>query len=218
MRPPINDTQSSISIDQATRQAIAFYLSDLNTAMPAKILSVNDDGTVDVLPGNKRVYPDGTQEEYPVIRNVPMGQWGFTYGWLYIPPKKGQTVDLLFNQRAIDAWMDGTGSPVAPNSPEWFGLNGAVAMPIMRPALSTIKPLGAKDSLEIAFKNSRMEITASGKFRMTNGENDVLDVLDGILSALQSATTLTALGPQPLDAATLASLANLQANLATLRP
>lgn len=76
--------------------------------------------------------------------------------------------------------------------------------------------LQASGLVELKNAVGKIRITDAGKFKI-EGAKELLTILDGLISALLSAQTLTALGPQNFLPSTLITLTNLKADLATIK-
>ncbi len=97
----------------------AYVVENVHTWRPAKVLSKNDDGTVNIQTLLKSKYADGKVESVSAMNNVMVWQlrgkkWGST------PPLAvGDLGIALFCERSLDAWGSGDGSGYA-------GIGGSV--------------------------------------------------------------------------------------------
>lgn len=150
--------------------------------------------TVDVKPALQRKYVTGEITELPVIPNVPIAYPQSSESMISFPLKVGDPVLLLFSERSIDIWKDRGGS-ISPEDPRKFDITDAIAIPGVFHIGGgvTTKPT----SLVVKYKNFEIEITESGKLRVTNGSDDVVDIINDTIDELTKMTVNTMLGPQP---------------------
>jgi hypothetical protein len=71
--------------------------------------------------------------------------------------------------------------------------------------------------VEVKTTSGTFRVTDSGKFKFQGASDELITVLDELIQAMQNATTLTALGPQPFFPPTLTTLGLLKARLLTLK-
>lgn len=71
--------------------------------------------------------------------------------------------------------------------------------------------------IELKTTSGTMRVTDGGKYKFQGASDELITVLDELIQALQNATTLTALGPQPFFPPTLITLGQLKARLLTLK-
>jgi len=67
--------------------------------------------------------------------------------------------------------------------------------------------------LKLGYNDVKITIDALGKMKIENNTGDLFAIVKDLIVALLSATVTTAIGQQPLDAATLAVLTSLQAQV-----
>ena len=118
---------------ETLRRILASDRLDLHTGLPCRVEAFYPEGpTVDVQPLIKNVLrdPDGTESvsSYPVIRNVPVQYPRCKRFVLAFPLEKGDSVEVLFNERSIDRVYE-QGREVHPGDLEKHGFSGAVAYP-----------------------------------------------------------------------------------------
>jgi len=184
-------------LSEVIKEAIEARLLSMNTAIPAKVTKVDVvAGKVDVQPVLKKKYADGTVVDIPIITNVPLATYRAGDAFVSLPVKPGHFVLLIFSQRSMDKWL-AQGGTVDPQDPRRFSLNDAVAYPGVYPFSS---PATGADSNDIIVKNGSGEfrVKPDGKFKITNGEDEVIDLCIQLIQAIQDARTNTIFGPQPL--------------------
>lgn len=98
--------QSSNALD-ALQSLINSRLIDVNTALPAVIVSYNN-GLARVAPVPKKRFADGDVLDYPIIPNVRVCWPSFSGGSAGIkgPVKPGDNCLLIFSQQAVDGSDD----------------------------------------------------------------------------------------------------------------
>lgn len=136
-------------------RAIRNRMAELNTAMPAQIVSYDyRTQKAQVKPTVNRLFADGKTQAYPVINNVPVifprsGGASMTF-----PVKPGDTVLLIFASRSVDAWIN-QGGTVDQNDTRMHSLNDAIAIPGLIPF-----PTGsmAKNNEDVLIKYGEAEI------------------------------------------------------------
>ena len=197
------------------RQAVDDPLSQLNTAMPGIVTEVNETKrTVNVQTQFKRRYRDETEPvDMGIIPNVPIMDFGAGEASIHIPVAVGDSVQLLFNQRSIDKWLE-QGKPSDPGFIHRFELKDAVAIPGLRHKNNQTATKGDPDSLTIQNGDAFIEMTKDGKFKITGvGGVDVLSELASLAGTLSSATAITHVGPAPMDGATIAAATLVQTKI-----
>lgn len=200
--------------------AIDRILLEVHTSMPGKIVSYDrSKQTATVQPALKVKYADQAEAQpLPEIQNVPVIFPSVAGGWMLLPMAAGDNVDLHFAERSIDQWFE-NGGVVDPMIPAKFQLTDCIATPGLNPSNAAIVPKGAATSIEIATAGGWIEITATGKFKITNGSVELLTVLDSILTHLIALSTTNAVVGSPclLSLATIAQLTADQVQLDLLK-
>ncbi len=206
---------STPSLPEYLNTAINGWLVEMHTAMPGTILSYNAaTGLAKVQPGNMRVYTDRPEPvALPVIPGVPVIILGGADNWLRFPIKKGDTCFLHFSERSLERWME-NGGQVNPSDSRRFALKDAVAVVGLRHKGAPVRPIGAADSLELAYGRVRLELTKGGKLKLGNDHVELLALLDGIIDHILA---LTVVGPLPLTPASIAQFTADKVALAKLK-
>lgn len=164
------------SLPKVLINAIDSRLYDLKVAMPARVLKYDHKkGLVDVQPCFKRKYPDGKVVDAATIFNVPVQMPRSGKAWIHIPIKKGDYVQLIFQDRSIDKWIS-TGGIVDPEDTRKHDASDAVAIPGLFPAN---EPMSISDPDDLVMKNENMEVVLknNGKIKISNGGNELLSAL-----------------------------------------
>lgn len=125
-----------VGLGELITQFIDYKQESVNTAIPAVVLNVKDDGRnllLDVQPSVSIRNRDGEIIAQSSILNVPMQQPASSVGGMIFPVAPGDTVLLVFSQRGIDTWKYGSGSPAAPSDYRKFDRKDCVAIPCIFP-------------------------------------------------------------------------------------
>jgi hypothetical protein len=218
------------SLEEVISLAIEDRLLDVNTCLPAIVESYDaTKQTASVKIALKRKYDTGEVGERPIIPDIPVlfpkgKKFSFTF-----PLQKGDDVQLIFSQRSVERWRNESGIS-DPKDARKFHLSDAFIIPS---AGRDSKPIAGatadktrlvndkavielQESGTIIVKNDIATIQASsaGKFKITGASGkDLLKILDALIASLQTANTLTALGPQPLMPTTQAELVTIKNDL-----
>lgn len=192
------DRKETPSLAKVIQDMVDKQLMDLHTAMPGTIVSY-DYGTnmAVVQPALKRKFKNTAATNLPLISNVPVYFPSVGKAHIRFPVKAGDEGQIVFQERSIDKWMS-LGGQVDPEDPRKFHLSDAVFYP---GKLSQVSPYASKSkqtSIEIKNEKSWIEIFPNGKFKVTDGTNELFDLLVQLCQAILDARTNTILGPQPL--------------------
>lgn len=211
------------SMEEVLRAAIGDRLSAVRTAFVAEVKAWDAaTQTASVRPVVRRRVPipggDPAIVREAELRRVPVvypGGAGFTVSF---PLAAGDYVLCVCAERSHDEWRATRAPDVTPQDARRHDAADAFAIPL-NISTGTRRPSADADDLVIAHRTGGLElrVTPDGRVHIGTASADVLGLLDGLLGALQTAVTATALGPQPLDPATQTQLAALRASLATIR-
>lgn len=130
-----------VGLGELITQYIDYKQEGVNTAIPAIILAVKEEGRqllVDVQPSVSIVAEGGVVVAQASILNVPMQQPASSVAGMVFPVAVGDTVLLVFSQRAIDTWKYGSGSPTAPSDARKFNRKDCVAIPCIFPTSKSV--------------------------------------------------------------------------------
>ena len=129
--------EEDIGLGGLITQLFDYKQESINTAIPAIVLAVKEEGRkllLDVQPSVSILNQDGTVTHQTSILNVPLQQPASSVGGMIFPVVKGDTVLLVFSQRGIDTWKYGNGNPVAPSDYRKFDRKDCFAIPCVFPA------------------------------------------------------------------------------------
>jgi len=184
---------------------------DLHTNLPVKIVSYNYVQNLAVVqPLLKRKYKsEDFPVELPTISNVPVAFPRIGNAWLRLPVKPGDEGSIKIMERSIDKWLTEGGS-VDPNDPRKFSLSDAVFEPGLTSQKNIMISAGANGSLELQHNNSYIEISETGKFKISDGVNELFDILVTLTEDLKTATDGMGI---PFNGATIAKFEALRVKL-----
>lgn len=125
-------------------------LAEINVAMPATIVSYNaGNQRATVKPSLAKRLSNGNTLQAPQIVNVPVcfpvADIGGNKAMITLPMKAGDRVLLVFSQRSIENWLDG--SKGSPDDPRMFDLSDAFAIP----SCNAKSPAADAENLSIQF-------------------------------------------------------------------
>lgn len=170
--------QTTPSLITTLKEVINAQLCELHTSLPAEIISYDHAKNLAVVqPVLKRKYKDEESAvEMPNISNVPVAFQRMGPAHLRLPIKPGQTGQLIFTERSIDAWLV-SGGKIDPLDPRKHSLNDAVFYPGLVPNNNPMASSAADTSLEVKFNESFIEILENGKFKVSNGTEELFDLI-----------------------------------------
>lgn len=213
-----NAIKRNPSLFEIIQMVVDKNLIDLHTSMPAEIVSYDYDRNLAVVqPCIKRKYK--SEEEavlLPTISNVQVAFPMLGTAHLRLPVAPKMTGNLIFSERSIDGWKV-SGGKIDPLDPRRHSLSDAVFYPGLKPDNNKMESSAAQDSLELKLNGSYVEILANGKFKVTNGTEELFDLLVQIMGKMitemteqgEVDTTNTIFGPQkPVNFANYTTLKN----------
>lgn len=208
----------TLPLEGIIRRQIGDAIRGLRVAFPAAITAVEADQTVSVQPALQVRYAGRPPSNMPVIHGVPviMPQ-GASYraSW---PLAVGDTGLVLVADRSLDAWLAGAGGVVDPSDTRAHHLADALFLPGLVPSAKQTHDTGT--DLVLGNGMATVRLKKNGHITVSNEAQEMVQVLhDGMqalistLSALQSMQILTALGPAPVLASSMAQFAQIQATM-----
>lgn len=219
----------TFSLPKVFQIAVDSKLADLNICLPGQVVSYDRaTQTAQIQPSIKIKYADGTIVDRPIINRVPIGFHGTKDVMIHFDLKPEDTGILVFSQRSLDIWKE-KGGLVSPDDPRKFNLTDAFFIPGGRPAAMPYELKGEENSLVMINKDGLIEVTPAGKFKITNGTEELLDLIDQALDEIISTedtlnkdTTNTIFGPMKLNsfaqyAVFKGKLETIKSKLATIK-
>ena len=150
----------------------------------------------------------------PLISNVPVAFQRAEKAHFSLPLSVGDTGLIIFSERSIDLWLE-RGVCVDPEDPRKFHLSDAIFFPGVSPKTKALERQGKDDSVEIRNDKAFIELQTSGKFKISNGTNELIDLLVQVVDTLSTTTTNTIFGPLQLN--DFSTFASLKTKLETLK-
>lgn len=188
----------------------------MNIAMPAKIVSYDHTTQLaSIQPLFKRTFADGTVLDLPIIPNVPVQFPRSAKAFIHMPLSEGDACFLLFSQRSLDTWKQ-SGNIVDPAEDRKFDLSDCIAIPGVSAFDQGFTPENGKDVF-LVNDSGKMCITPQGKFALSNGSVELIDLLTQLIGILQSAQTNTSIGPQPFIGTTQSELSDILSDFEELK-
>ena len=162
--------EQSSNILDALQSLINARLLDVNTALPATIVSYSD-GLARVIPTAQKRFADGDVLDYPIIPNVRVCWPSFAGGQAGIkgPVKAGDRCLLVFSQQAVDGSDDR----------RMFDLQDAYA--VMCDLGKTGGDSSNNDAMTMYFGSAYLRLTESGELNIyapggTNIKTDAMSL------------------------------------------
>ncbi len=205
------------TLEQVLALAVSEQLGETYTAMPAVVESYDPaKQTITARPALRRKYADGSVVERPLIPNVPVAFPRGGGASMTFPLKKGDSVFLIFSMRSLDVWKT-KGGVVDPQDPRKFNVTDAIAIPGVYPG-SQPAPRASSANLRIEIGESEIEMQPGAKFKIGKiGGDEFLDLMSQFLDLMIQSKVITAIGPQPFIASTVADLTALKAKLDAIK-
>lgn len=205
------------TLAQVIKDGIEKELLEIHTAMPASIVSYDSKTNLAVVsPSLRRKYKsEENATDLPLIANVRVGHLKFGNSHIRFPVKPGDEGYLQIMERSIDKWLE-TGGLVDPDDPRRFALSDGVFIPQLWSKKNPLASKGSPNSLEIRNAKSFIEVLPNGRFRISNGSEELIKLLTDLIGELLAAKVVTAIGPQQFTVDTLAKLTVLLKKFETL--
>lgn len=159
-------------------------------------------------------------QDYALILDCPCIVMGGGGGYLSFPISSGDECLVCFNDRDMDNWFAGSSSS-APASGRLHAFTDALAIVGVR-SMGNVIASYSDDSVVLNYLDNQIEITedsitasleagpsieinAEGQVQINNDAGELLSTLQNLFTDIQSATTNTVFGPQPLIMPTFAT-------------
>jgi hypothetical protein len=225
--PRLYDTASlesapeTLPLEGILRRYIQEGHKHLRIAFPGAIAAVEADQTVDVQPLLQVRYAGADPSDMPQIKAVPVvmpqgGDWRISY-----PLAVGDTGLVIVTDRSLDNWLAGQGGTTDPLDTRCHHLADAVFVPGLVPtALQT-----TDTATDMVLQNgaTTLRLQKNGHFKVNNTTQELVAVLSAstqafisTLQAIEQLQCLTAFGPAPLLASSIAQFTQIQAQVQTI--
>lgn len=187
---PDYDPQT-LPMDEVIRLAISAAMLGLRVSLPAQVTKVLGNQLVNVQPTLQIKYIDqSSPQNMKPISNVPVGTPKGA-GWsIKVPIAVGDTGLLVFADRSLDVWLAGSGGIVDPQDGRTHDLSDAVFYPGLGP--TSAQTTDSTSDMVLTNGLAVIRLEKAGKFKFTNGTNEVINLLVQITDQLKSlANTLS---------------------------
>ena len=175
-----------------------FY--SMNCVQIGKIYSYNSLSNTAVITINfKRLLPDGSELDYPMLQDCPVVMLGGSGARLSFPIAKGDDCLVLFNDRNIDDWHYSGQVRVPPDGCVYLFLDGIAIVGIANALTASLTP-----------SNS---VCLDGGSKKVAIRNDLADLKTLIHSLFNILTTLTTTGTAATQTVSVATIGSLNALL-----
>ena len=203
------------TFSETIQELIEAKLMEIHTSTPAKIVSYDYAKNLAVVqPLIKRKYKnEDSPIELPTISNVPVAFPRMGNAWVRFPVNVDDEGSIKIMERSIDKWLSSGGS-VDPDDPRKFSLSDAVFMPGLNSQVNPMASTAAEDSLQLQLGTSFLEITTAGKFKVTDGTNELFDLLVELTTEIGAG--VDAMGT-PWNAGTIAKFEAIKAKFELMK-
>lgn len=193
------------SLEQVFKMAMDAAAQDLRVSMPGQITKVyENEDAVDVKPAFKRKYKDGVVQDSPIIYRVPVCHSRAEHSGLWVPLQVGDSVTLVFSDRSIEKWSS-NGGAADPEDTRTHDLSDAMAIPGGYP-FSEPSPVKKENKQDVVLRSGKkgsedlleMRLKKNGKLQIVNKEEELIKVLDDLVTILRESVVYTCNGPQHL--------------------
>lgn len=215
----VNDRDTT-TLTEVIMEGIKSNNLNLHVSLPAKIIKIDkNEQSADIQLLIKKQYVLNDENvDWSVIPRVPIHIPSSNDGnsFVSLPLKANDLGFVIVFDRSIDNWLSGDGSSTIPDDPRNHDFSDCVFVPGLR---TFSKPLSgiSSDSIILKNNNSEIEILKNGKFKITDGTEELLSIINDLMTELISATTVTMLGASPFTATTITKLQAVQTKLASLK-
>lgn len=160
--------KEQFSIGNLFKRIIKEEISKIHTSIPAEIVAVNSNNTVDVRPLINDKNLKGEYVALPVISNVPVKFNRNSTVLISIPLNVKDTGELTFAERSIKNWQL-TGGKQNPEDNRRFNLTDCYfSVGLMKDA----DGITFDENLNIIFNDSKIRIKPSGEIKIENSSGN----------------------------------------------
>jgi len=198
-----------LSFEDVIKATFANLMTNLYTAMPAKVEKVGKVGTqvvIDAKPLVNRVESDGSAYETPILPEVPVIFPAGGGAMVSFPLAPGDTVLLVFSMRSIEEFLASDGmNAQTPFSRRKHSISDAVALPglftsvnspeVDTENLSLRNGIGETESEIKIQKDGKIVINAASAVEIGEGAAEALVLGDAFKTYFDGHTHPTGVGP-----------------------
>lgn len=147
---------------QQIKNTVQEAISDIHTALPAKIVSVNlNTGLATVQPAAKRTLNNGETIDYPQITGVPivLPQGANQLVSISVPVKPGDGCLLVISEQSLEYWMYGRDT----DTTLLFDITNAICIPgLFQTPPDSLQDACNNNSIIIDAGESRVVVSTAG--------------------------------------------------------
>lgn len=212
-----DETDQSPTLDEVIRVAIEEGGLRLRVCQPARVTEVTGEQEVTVQPLLKVLYPFETTPVDPTpILKVPVCMPAGAAWSIKLPVAVGDIGWILVADRSIDAFLASAGTDtVNPADTRQHHVQDAIFFPGAFPTGSQTQD-GTTDMV-LTNGNAQVRLLANGKLQLKNQDQELLTLVDTLLTKLEALQVTTAFGPAPVAPTSLNDLTQIQTSLASLK-
>lgn len=178
------DPQAEVSPSpvEVFKRAFDAFSGEIRVAIPGSVIRYDHKKQLaDVKPDFKRRYADGSEEDPPVIYNVPVAHPRAGDSFIHMPLAVGNKVTLHFSDRSLENWLT-AGKLHAPDDERKHHMSDAIAYPGGYP-FSDVASIANGTDLIVKNKSIEMRLKKNGHLQVFNGSNELMKVLEEWISA-----------------------------------
>ena len=164
-------------IEETARNVV----NEIHTSLPAKVVAVNNNGTVNVKPYGTYYIDDETELDYPVITEVPL----VMSKYITYPIKKNDDVLVVISEVELDAWLSNADSDI----PMRYDLNSAICIPHLLKSNDNVKDSIKNNNIKLSLGDTKLEIASNVIKIKGNVEIDGNLTVKGTISATGTVTS-----------------------------
>jgi len=164
------------SLSKMLDSGLKFLSYQLCVSMPGIVETYDADANeANVKPALLRRFKgQSTPSEYPVLQRVPVIQPQTAAGRINLPVAKGDTVLLVFADRSLDNWLNGSGIAKEPLDIRTHALSDPVCIPGLYPTSQGLS-LTAPEAASI-------QVADGTKIYIGDSSIELLDLLDRMMT------------------------------------
>jgi hypothetical protein len=206
--PEVQDFEpQTLPLDEIIRRANLAAGLNLHVWLPAQIVKINGNQSVDIQLLLQTRLLDGTVITRPVIQHVPV-EMPNGNGWsIKLPIAVGDTGRACFADRSLDVWLASQGGIVDPQDSRQHDISDACFVPGLVPFSKQTQD--TTTDMVLTNGSAVLKLQKAGTFLATNGTNELLNLLVQITTevhdlsnTLANDTVNTIFGPEPLNSFT----------------
>lgn len=213
-----NYAPETLGLDEIIQAHAHTHALGSRVALPARVIAVHGNQTVDLQPLLKARYIGNRVEDMPALLRVPVIMPMGRDFLIKLPLAAGDLGLVIFADRSLDNWLaSASGQSVDTEDDRCHDLADGMFLPGLVP--TAMQSTDNTEDLVMTNGKVTARLLKSGKFSVSNSSNELLSVIDQLVSNLSGLCdvlttqffTLTMLGPQPPIAASIAAVKQVQA-------